>query len=469
MFNVDDIAFRIGNSVQNFSVAVALLAIADQAYLEWRQRSIELNRDNARLSSLILAESNKAEADHQRLIDTVTGQLHRFIREVDKVSTSEAVNSLRLGIAEIVRPLSQAMQELDYSETTIPVTESKLSWRQVLRGVNEVRPMEPVIQPAIVFFVALPYVLMKFGFGLAFEVVTVGMTTSIFVFGVATLTQDYFRFRWQFTWLYSILVSLIAAVLQALVIDMVIPHQVTIMQIMILLCTFTPTIGAVIMVSKSLFHQTQVVEDKLVEIREKLTWALARETEIQRQRGRSLAMALHGPVQSAVGAGIIRLEKAAVEGEVPRQLVSEVTSLIADSIGELDRANQQICLRQVIEDLASTWQGICRVKLDSKVKTLTVIERDQISSALLAEIIPELTFNAIKHGGATDVKVRLQQPKGDVVVLTIEDNGQKYVETNRKGIGLRFLEESALSVRRTFDKTQNVTEVTLPYHRDGSV
>jgi len=107
------------------------MGIADQAYREWQVRKTELLQTNARLRALLKRETEKSDADHQRLVDTVSGQLVRFIREIDNALPKDAADSLRRGITEIVRPLSRQMDAVNYQEAPPEGEDGKVSWRQV--------------------------------------------------------------------------------------------------------------------------------------------------------------------------------------------------------------------------------------------------------------------------------------------------------------------------------------------------
>ena len=463
LYVIDDFWFRVVNSVLNVMAAFALMGIADQAYREWQVRKTELLQTNARLRALLKRETEKSDADHQRLVDTVSGQLVRFIREIDNALPKDAADSLRRGITEIVRPLSRQMDAVNYQEAPPEGEDGKVSWRQVFTNVRTARPLEPVLVPVAMVLVAIPFVALNYGFDNIFRVLSLVLISGILTYWAFEQVFGRIPLPWWLSWTLLVVSGLTTATFQALVVLTLLPTFENTARLMAVLCTFNATLVSMIAVTKSLFAQIEQVEQELKDRQHALTWALARETEVHRQRSRALAIALHGPVQTAVGAGIIRLENAAKRGPVSQELVTEVTDLIYESLDQLQAGNKVPDLTQVLEELGQTWQGICQIEVKARKANLKHLARDAVSVSLLAEFIPELCFNAIKHGGAKNISIQLNAPAANLITVLITDDGVRYEPGPNQGIGLKHLLESAIEITREYRNASNEVSLTLPY------
>jgi len=467
LFKTDNFLFRVTNSVQNMPIAFAVSAVATEAYREWQERRDALVRDNTRLRQLIQNASVMAKVEHQRLVDTVTGQLLRFVREVERSKPGEVIDNLRNGISTIVRPLSQEIDAQEYVEAATKSERIRISFRQVIRGVGNSRPLEPILMPLAVTWIGTPYLVSNFGWA-AWPPFILG------VFLVATPTYSVFQFviaklkpSWQTVWILVLFSAVFTAIFEALAVLAVVGTYGNLRQLLAVFLTFNVLWAFMFTGTAGIIGQLNLAEKELEATQEKLTWALARETEVQRQHARHLAVALHGPVQTAVGASIIRLETAALKGEISQELIGEVSQLIYSSLEELQDDDDAVDLTKVRADVQATWDGICEIVSTTSKEAFEAVAKDDVAVKLIAEIIPELVFNAIKHGGATHLVIGVDEPVGQRVTLQMLDDGTKFEQkagsTDKGGLGLRHLNESALRITRTNLDGQNLTEILLPY------
>ena len=463
LYTLDSLGFRLANSVQVMVVVYGIIGLSDQGYREWQARKRDLLNDNARLVALLKQQNEKSEVEHQRLIDTVTGQLLRFVRDIERSTPGNIVSNLRGGIANIVRPLSHEIDERDFELPAVNPAEAKVSWRQLVQGIAGIRPIEPAVSPILLMLSAFPYLQLHFGTANAFKVGLVVIVLGISVLGIFDLAASKIKNSWIVTWLVMVVAAVTASGLVVVTVGLMIPGGIQPNKLMLILATFLNVVMAMIALNKSLFIQIASVEQELLHTKRELTWALARETEVQRQRSRTLAMALHGPVQTAVGAGIIRLENAAKSGEIPEPLINEVSDLIFNSLEQLQRVSDSVDLNQVFTELGDTWEGICAIQTRHSKAILKRAQQDAVSASLVAECVPELSFNAIKHGEAKNISIEILKPKNDTIQILVEDDGKKFTEGPKLGLGLKHLNESALAVDRDYVNGRNITKLTLPF------
>lgn len=463
LFKTDNFLFRVTNSVQNMPIAFAVSAVATEAYHEWQERRDTLVKDNARLRQLIQNASVIAKVEHQRLVDTVTGQLLRFVREVERSKPGEIIDNLRNGIATIVRPLSQEIDSHEFEEIQPKSKDTSIGFWQVMRGVENARPLEPLLMPLAVIWIGTPYLVNNIGwaaFGPFFLSVAL-VATSVYSLFQLLITR--LQVTWAGVWFLVLVAALFTAVFESLAVTAVLDRFDLMRQLMVVLLTFNLLWSVMFTVTTGIIRQLEVLERQLKDTSEQLTWALAREIEVQRQHSRNLAIALHGPVQSAVGASIIRLEMAALEGEISQALIAEVSELIYNSLEELQDDDAIISLDKVREDVIATWQGIAEIISQTSPQAISLLAKDPVATRLVSELVPELAFNAIKHGGASRIVIAVDEPKDRRVAVSIVDNGTAFEAKGSGGLGLRHLNESALSVTRTRLDGQNLTEIVLPF------
>jgi two-component sensor histidine kinase len=84
-------------------------------------------------------------------------------------------------------------------------------------------------------------------------------------------------------------------------------------------------------------------------------------------------------------------------------------------------------------------------------------------------LIPELAFNAVKHGGATAVDCELKLQDERTLRMVCTDNGSRPADSGRVGLGTKLLDECASSWSRTNDAKGTVTVAYVPYASDESL
>jgi signal transduction histidine kinase len=86
---------------------------------------------------------------------------------------------------------------------------------------------------------------------------------------------------------------------------------------------------------------------------------------------------------------------------------------------------------------------------------------DETGTIHIYRIVQEALNNAIKHGKATRIAIRLFREKG-AVVLTVSDNGVGFPEKpNKKGMGLNIMQYRASSIGSSFEIVTNRNKGTV--------
>jgi two-component sensor histidine kinase len=113
--------------------------------------------------------------------------------------------------------------------------------------------------------------------------------------------------------------------------------------------------------------------------------------------------------------------------------------------------------------LAATWEGVATCEIELMGMSEDELSRDPVLMNTLRELFSELTFNAIKHGGANRVSLSISRASDNTIELTCIDNGNRPTDSGRVGLGTKLLDECALSWKRETVGLGTRTAVMLPF------
>ena len=170
---------------------------------------------------------------------------------------------------------------------------------------------------------------------------------------------------------------------------------------------------------------------------------------------RNLSYVIHGSLQSALYAGSMRL----LANPLPSQeLVSSIRHDIALAAQRLDAHTVVgVRLEQTLHELSHMWSGECDVQWTMSERTELLLAAAPVTEASVGEIAREFITNAIRHGEATTVIVKIVVEQGSVQV-TCHDDGRGVSAFASRGVGSRMLDELCTRWDRTWDGRQ--TSVT---------
>jgi glucose-6-phosphate-specific signal transduction histidine kinase len=90
------------------------------------------------------------------------------------------------------------------------------------------------------------------------------------------------------------------------------------------------------------------------------------------------------------------------------------------------------------------------------------LAHDVACSSICWELIHESCANAIRHGKATWVSIRLLEPSERELSIDVVDNGSVFNVDAVVGMGTKILDACTLSWTRTRDSGQTSLRATLP-------
>ena len=156
---------------------------------------------------------------------------------------------------------------------------------------------------------------------------------------------------------------------------------------------------------------------------------------------RDWAYLLHGRVQSALTAALARIGSAT-------EVDSETMNLVHQDVARARKAlmegiSRPFDLETSLADIADSWAGICELELQFESSALESVNEDLGIARSINEILREAISNAVRHGNASKVVVELAQ-EGNVLNLTVTNNGSPVTKKSRASLGTDMLDEVTL-------------------------
>jgi signal transduction histidine kinase len=191
--------------------------------------------------------------------------------------------------------------------------------------------------------------------------------------------------------------------------------------------------------------ESQITEDLL---------AIAKENSLFAQRlwvfRKRWLLILHGSVQSSLTAALTRLQKAQTIDPVVLELVKQ--DLHRAEVAVESNLNDELDLDAGLKELQDVWAGICDIKIQVSERANRALQRSHDSSFCVNEIVKEAVSNAVRHGDATSVEVKIDRVADDLLHISVTNNGSAPVPNGEPGIGSEMLNEICLSWKLFADK-----------------
>jgi signal transduction histidine kinase len=231
---------------------------------------------------------------------------------------------------------------------------------------------------------------------------------------------------------------------------------------------FLLAITTLIALASSTRAEAAATNQRYGEITAELSWEVTRLLDEHRQLKRHLAKALHGPIQSQLLSSLIKLDRSGSFEEQSLQKIRDWLSTEFQSIQDAMRTGQlksPKSIQEIFMEVGSIWEGVAVIELQGAQSDADSLALDPRLMLTLGELIPELCFNAVKHGGASSMvfKISFSDPKA--LSLSCTDNGSRPAEKSRVGLGTKLLDECAISWRRYQVDSHTKTEIELPFSR----
>lgn len=447
---------RMRASLLNLAIAftISTIAVANtrrhhmiNSKLILEREHLELTRNNA--------ETSIAEID-KTLINNIENELRTYVKGFENKNLSEVLPLLRNLIDQVVQPLSRRIQS-QYTPWSPPIGQQdkvKVQWRNVLSQSFRPNQIKYLMIPALMIVIAIPTVTSR-------SPLPDTLRSMLTVFLVAAIVGKFFRVIFRnsksnfLSYLVVVLTTSLAMGAASLNLTKNYENKYALVSPAVSLYIIAALITSVLSSREILANQ---ITSELSETVKQMQWSVSRIREGQRQRYQSLSRYLHGHLQAFLSSKYLELEKldssAPETTETLHRVITEIY-LEIEGIGHSEHVAEPII--SVVEKIAQSWDKIAKIDPAIHSEILERIESDQLCRSALVDVLPELVFNGIKHGKATDLRIELNLLHPDVVRLVITDNGSFELIESVTGVGTRILNESCISWDRIRKDSKTIT------------
>ena len=462
-----DLAFRlIGGPIFVVSIyflvdtmVSSFLAHQDQAAaLISRREQLQLARADFEKEMARLTEAQRAQV--RELVAPSVWELQKFLSAKTK-NVQDAIFQIKSLNETVVRPLSQQMSAPQLGSEGEPLTSEHSTVNQKERWL----PSEVSIYKSLnLGFFALVALILGFNSQSA----ALG-AVSAFLLMVVTLPVVLLAV-WAFklavrglllpTWLaiaiavsYGLVVGFLAGTLTTLL-ELSATDQFALQSALFVGINMLFTLGlgvAGVEREKSLEELEAAVEElALLNSRLRQQVWLARKT---------LAMELHGSIQSTLQSVAARLSKLKDPTDKELNLALEQ---VREAFGRVDREDYLSgkTLRQLLDELVLLWEGALDVQINIEQDAEIALDEDQAAARCALEVCREAVTNAVKHGSAEQVKISISHGEGFVMITAVNDGIN--LTKQLAGQGINLYREVAHSYSLTNQPAGVTLELQLP-------
>lgn len=408
------------------AVSGALVKVNVEAH---RRRLEELDALQTQLSLVLAQAEVRLRADQSDVVTTITGYLAEQLAQVRAASPDVAIDSLEHMAADIVRPLSHDLAAAAPSWSP-PEPESlarRLDWSEVWSAIASPGSMNP-LGPAVVTLIVTPSTAVAFGFsrGLLVHVcaaalIFVGLLSLRSAFP-AVAPQRSTPQRLALTTALLVLACVPAAVATwFLSID---PLREVNAAYVLLVVPIVALMFAFIGAARA---QQRATEQMGAAVVAETQWWVTRTRLVQWWQNAALARALHGPVQSVIGAAAQRLRAAVASGDAQPAVIQAVLTDASASLSEIVMASHGgEGFQSRLDNVTATWRPLVKLEQDVADSALEVIDQDTVCAEILVDVVAEAVSNAVRHGGARHLKIKvaIADAGGHAIAAAIIDDGR---------------------------------------------
>jgi len=463
-----------------------------------RDAVVELQARSMQLEVALTSGERELRAERERLQAQVRSLLESRLGPAAVGGSAFTADRLRTIAVEVLRPLSHRLADTrtGFEPTAWPSDSPAPNWR-VLR---DLRP-EPVVRPRLLTVIM---VLLTFRLGLTFVTPTDEPAWPALPQSGVTVTVDWSSLSSSLllhaVTLVGVLVGtrLLARVLArrltaapsptglvtrwmltvgALVaLGVFIFSVIRLAHLLPLFGPLTPVTPAMLLgftmplvlvtVAVSTFEAAETALTSVTAAMERansdLARAAARTNALLTHERRTFARQLHASVQAAVNAGSLVLERAEAEGTLDHAVIARVAQRIERAVSGLESAAEEADLRTRLAETTTAFEDLAAITVEVDGLTLERLDGDATARATISDVIIEACANAVLHGRASTVAVRIGPAEGAAVELEVVDDGIPQPGADGVGLGTRVLETActAWSIEHRADGT--TLSATMP-------
>jgi signal transduction histidine kinase len=446
------------NTVSSFSVGIIATSISRKHQMKNAYLLNELDR----LASIKEDALARIKSLDNEAIQGIKVQLETHVENMNDRSISALLQILRTMIDTVVQPLSRQLETRSdkWSPPESRDVNIQVNWIQAFKGSLNPGKINYQVIPILMITSSLPTVIQNSTIGLLILSLVTPYIAGYLVgkFFASLFVNKSVDFR---AYLLATLSTGLAMGISLLPLtqNYEAPYG------FLILCTISyPISASIISMVLNADHQLAIATKDLAIATSELEWNVARIREGQYQNQRNLARALHGSVQAKLASAYLELEKISVESKDDPVRVNQILTEIQESIATINsRQPEHVGVSTLITQTAANWASVATVSSQVSEHDLQLIEQDDLCVVALLDVIPDLVFNAIKHGKANSIEISIKFQDERVVELIVKDNGIHELLDLGPGLGTKILNESAISWNRERIASHTFTTAVFAY------
>jgi len=453
---VNDAGFRIASSLANFSISALLATIAVGRIREHAQSVQKLMTDQYRLAYVEMVTKENLDEFEEKQVEPIKKQLLSSLKLIKTQSVDQALLTIRKTIDEIVQPLSRNLEELisNWNPPEVKQTELKIDWEKAIATATRPEEVNVKLTPVILSLIGTPTMVNNYGFVTGLTVIAQSLLTGFFLYSLIK-SVIFKMFKGSLGYM---LILLISGLLQGLL-SLIWTYSIdSSFAILILTPVAALVSGFFISLNNSATNQALEVAKSIEKTTKDLGWGVSRIRNEQHQRSRNLGRKLHGEIQAQFASAFLIIQNNQNDPAKAQSMVIDLASGLekdVEKLSDISTKNQK--LDEMIEKLKQTWQGVAVINFEANQEVIENVDKDILCSTALLDIIPELCFNSIKHGQASEVEVSLTHINPKTILLQVKNNGLVGDKDSQKGLGTKLLDECAISWHRNREKEHIIT------------
>jgi len=453
---VNNAGFRVASSIANFSISALLATIAVGRIREHAQSVQKLMTDQYRLAYVEMVTKENLDEFEEKQVEPIKNQLLARLKLIKTQSVDQALLTIRRTIDEIVQPLSRNLEELisNWNPPEVKQTELKIDWKKAIATATRPEEVNVKLTPVILSLIGTPTMVNNYGFVTGLTVIAQSLLTGFFLYSlIKSVISKMFKGSLGY-----MLILLISGLLQGLL-SLIWTYSIdSSFAILILTPVAALVSGFFISLNNSATNQALEVAKNIEKTTKDLSWGVSRIRNEQHQRSRNLGRKLHGEIQAQFASAFLIIQNNQNDPAKAQSMVIDLASGLekdVEKLSDISTKNQK--LDEMIEKLKQTWQGVAVINFEANQEVIENVDKDILCSTALLDIIPELCFNSIKHGQASEVEVSLTHINPKTILLQVKNNGLVGDKDSQKGLGTKLLDECAISWHRNREKEHIIT------------
>ena len=455
--------FRIPASAIPFGLAISLATYAVAALDDSKRRIASLRALENELNEAVRESSLKNSALRDRTVSRIEESIQHQLAPLTEISSKSSAADLRELAATVVRPLSHQLAKRIPNWAPSSSTSSQIRFREIFRQIRPELSFKPTLLTVLTIATGVTAFIYFFGIELAIPLL---IFSSVMLYLTVRVIQELVKrlppiSNTPLRFLAMTVLLMISAIPAGLVDIIIIRGTSDPTFFLRAALVIVPLFGWFIALGGAAQAESNRIESEYNHRIEELSWLKARLNLLNWYEQGELARILHGPVQSVINKGVIRLGREDASNQ--QDILSEVEVGIENLLAPISRwTHDRKSLQELADELAFTLEDICRIDISLSPSAEDALRGDLACAALSWDVIHDSCNNAIQHGKANWVSIRVANPVVDQLQIEVLDNGAGFDQTSRPGLGSALLDSCCLSWSRERKDNQTVLTACLP-------